>query len=117
MSKRTGPTNQRTQNLIKLLKTQQAQIWKRLAKEFGKATRKRREVNLSKIQRYAREKDFVLVPGKVLGTGKLTKPIKIAALNFSKSAEEKIIAAGGKIIELEKLIKDNPKGTDIRILG
>ena len=33
---------------------------------------------------------------KVLGDGELTAPLQIAAHHFSKSAEEKILKAGGK---------------------
>ncbi len=34
---------------------------------------------------------------KVLGNGELTKKLTVVATKFSKSAEEKILAAGGKI--------------------
>jgi large subunit ribosomal protein L15 len=34
---------------------------------------------------------------KVLGGGELTAPLQIAAHHFSKSAEEKIATAGGKV--------------------
>ncbi len=38
---------------------------------------------------------------KILGDGEVTKKLKISAHRFSKSAEEKITAAGGSI---EKLV-------------
>ena len=34
---------------------------------------------------------------RILGNGELTKKLTVQAMGFSKSAEEKIIAAGGKI--------------------
>ena len=34
---------------------------------------------------------------KVLGNGEITKPLTIKAKKFTKSAEEKIVAAGGKV--------------------
>jgi large subunit ribosomal protein L15 len=37
---------------------------------------------------------------KVLGDGELTKRLKVSAHRFSKSAREKIAAAGGEVIEL-----------------
>lgn len=37
------------------------------------------------------------MPVKVLGDGKITKPVTIKAHSFSESAEKKITAAGGKI--------------------
>ena len=34
---------------------------------------------------------------RILGNGELTKKLTVQAMGFSKSAEEKIIAAGGKV--------------------
>jgi len=38
---------------------------------------------------------------KILGDGELTKKLTVSAHRFSKSAEEKITAAGGKVVKLE----------------
>jgi large subunit ribosomal protein L15 len=37
---------------------------------------------------------------KILGDGEITKKLTVAAHRFSKSAEEKITAAGGKVVKL-----------------
>jgi large subunit ribosomal protein L15 len=42
---------------------------------------------------------------KILGYSKLTKKFKITANSFSKKAAEKIKAAGGEVIKLNKTIK------------
>ena len=60
-------------------------------------------INLSKIEKLAEKKgqDYVFDASKfdkVLGTGKLTKKIKITSKSFSKSAIEKIQAVGGESI-------------------
>lgn len=34
---------------------------------------------------------------RILGNGELTKKLTVQAMGFSKTAEEKIIAAGGKV--------------------
>jgi len=39
-------------------------------------------------------------PVKILGDGELTKPLVVKAHKFSKSAKEKIEAAGGKAVEI-----------------
>ena len=39
---------------------------------------------------------------KILGDGELTKKLSVTATKFSKSASEKITAAGGEVIELPK---------------
>ena len=43
-------------------------------------------------------------PFKILGDGELKKPFTVHAFSFSKSAEEKIVKAGGKI---ERITKDS----------
>ena len=87
MVKRTGPTNKNTQLLIQLLRkessTQKSDIWRRIADDLEKSTRQRREVNLSKISRFTKPQETIIVPGKVLGTGALTHELIIAALAFS----------------------------------
>ncbi len=44
---------------------------------------------------------------KVLGTGKLTKPLEIEAEFFSKNAKIKIKEAGGKVIESGQKLNEN----------
>ena len=82
-----------------------------------KSSRNWPEVNLDRISKYTRENETVLIPGKVLSTGNLSKKITIAAWSFSDKSQEKIKKAGGKYLSIEDLIKNNPKGENIRILG
>lgn len=44
---------------------------------------------------------------KVLGTGKLTKPLEIEAEFFSENAKIKIKEVGGKVIELGQKLNEN----------
>ena len=74
-------------------------------------------MNLSRIDRYANANDTVLVPGKLLAAGAITKPVKVAAYGFSTAAVEKISAAGGECISIESLAETNPKGTNVKIIG
>ena len=115
--KRTGATNPIMQKQIAELKTLRVPIWQKLAYELDRATRKRREVNLSRINRYAKEHEVVLVPGKVLGAGTITKKITIAAWNFSGKAIEAIKKAGGTVLTINELVKKYPTGKGIRIIG
>lgn len=117
---RTGPTNPELKNLITDLKRlsieQNKKIWKRIASDLEKPTRSRRIVNLIKIDRYAKEDETVLVPGKVLAGGDLTKKTTIAAYQFSDSALEKINKIG-KAITIKELMETNPGGNKVRIIG
>ena len=94
-----------------------APIWKDIAERLAKPKRLYAEVNVAKIQRYANEGETVLVPGKVLGGGKINKAVTVAALSFSETAKRKIIEAGGKCITIKELIESNPKGSGVRIMA
>ncbi len=61
--------------------------------------------------------ETVVVPGKVLGDGSLDHKLEIAAFKFTQSAKEKIKKAGGKFMSISELIKKNPKGSNVRIIG
>ena len=61
--------------------------------------------------------DVIIVPGKVLSVGTLSKNITIAALQFSADAQRKIVDAKGKIMTIPELLQQNPEGKNVRILG
>lgn len=105
------------QELKKESSKQKMPLWKRIASDLEKPTRQRRIVNLSKINRYCKENDIVIVPGKVLGTGELDKKLTIAAYKFSESATEKIKNAKGTSLELLELLQKKPDTKNIKIIG
>jgi ribosomal protein L18E len=74
--------------------------------------KKKTEVNVYKLEKLCNDGDNVIVYGKVLGDGEITKRINVYALGFSKSAKEKIIKAGGNVRKLKEL-KSIPKGIKI----
>jgi large subunit ribosomal protein L18e len=92
-------------------------VWKALHKNLSRPTRKRVEVNLSKLERHANAGDIILVPGVLLGSGNLTKKITVSAFRASGSAIEKIKASGSKYIPIEELIKKHPDGKKVKVLG
>ena len=93
-----------------------AAIWRDIAKRLEKPRRNWAETNLSKLDRYAAEGETILVPGKVLAAGNITKKITVAAYSFSAAAEEAINAAGGKTMTIAALMAENPKGSKVRIM-
>jgi len=120
MAKRTGPTSLTLKLLLidlsKLYKKEKVNLWKRLEYELSKSSRNRREINLYKIDQYAKDGETVVVPGKVLSKGDLNKKLTVAAFKFSSEAKSKINKVG-KAISIQQLMKDNPKGKKVRILG
>ena len=121
MTKKNNKTNPMLITLIHELKKQssenEAPIWKDIAVRLEKSSKNWPEVNLNRISKNISEKETALIPGKVLSTGDLTKKVSIAAWSFSEKSEGKIKKAGGKTMTINELMKSNPKGKDIRILG
>jgi large subunit ribosomal protein L18e len=118
--KRTGPTNPILKKLIQDLREKSFEInsnfLQDIAEKLNKPRRQRVEVNLSHIERHAKKDETVIVPGVVLGFGELTKPVIVSAWRFSNPAEEKIKKAKGKTLTIRDLMKENPKGTKVKIL-
>lgn len=112
--------NQQTQMLIQELKKtaieQKAPLWKRIAEDLEAPSKQRRIVNVFKIDANAKEGEIIIVPGKVLGEGDLTKKVTVAALSFSDQAVGKI-SKQGKTMTIQELMKSNPKASKVRILG
>ena len=112
-------TNPRLEGLIADLKAASrnggGDVWADIAARLEKPRRTHAEVNLGRIERYAREDETVLVPGKVLGSGALRKDVTVAAVDFSGSARTKIDAVG-EAIDLEEAVENNPDGADVRVI-
>jgi large subunit ribosomal protein L18e len=112
-------TNPRLSSLIADLKSAArnsgGDVWSDVAERLAKPRRTHAEVNLGRIERYAREDETVVVPGKVLGSGTLRKEITVAAVDFSGTAEAKIQQVGDTM-KLEQALEDNPDGTDVRVI-
>lgn len=111
-------TNSELLKLIRALrKNREGKIWRDLAERLSKPRSRRAVVNVSRINRYTVEGDVVVVPGKVLGAGKLTHPVCVAAFSFSKTARGKILEAGGECITIQELMERNPRGSNVKIIG
>ena len=116
MSQKTNP---RLQRLIaecrRVARREDAAIWDDVATRLEKPRRTHAEVNLGRIDRYARENETVVVPGKVLGSGALRTPVTVAAVDFSGTATTKIDQIG-EAIGLEQVLERNPAGTGVRVI-
>lgn len=116
----TGPTNPVLRSLVRRLREEgrkrKARVWLELAERLSRPRRSRGEVNLSQLERYAGEGETVVVPGKVLAAGRLTKSLRVAAFRFSAPARRKIAGAGGEALSLVQLLEQNPEGKGLRIV-
>ncbi len=116
MKKITKTNNLLLELVTELKKTstsKKAKIWKVIAEELLKPTRKMREVNIDKINRLTKENEVIVVPGKVLGNGNLDHKVTVSAFNFSESAKKKL----SNVLSIQDLMKKNPKGSGVRIIA
>ncbi|MEF8776649.1 MAG: 50S ribosomal protein L18e [Haloarculaceae archaeon] len=113
-------TNPRLSSLIADLKSAArssgATVWDDVAERLEKPRRSHAEVNLGRIERYAEAEETVVVPGKVLGSGVLSKEVTVAAVDFSGTAETKIDQVG-ETVRLEQAIENNPEGSNVRVIA
>ncbi|MDE1865172.1 MAG: 50S ribosomal protein L18e [Candidatus Micrarchaeota archaeon] len=63
-----------------------AKLWKRVLELSAVPARSRRSVNIYKINKYTKDGDNVVVPGKVLSEGRMDHKVNITAIEFSASA-------------------------------
>ena len=119
--KPTGPTNPITRKLIVALekqsKKEKTAIWADVADRIGKSTRRIAAVNLGKLEKYCEKGDTIIIPGKLLAQGAITKAITIGAFKASAAGKKKVEAAGGKVMTITELMKRNAKGSKVRIMG
>ena len=119
--KRPKSTNTELLSVVRLLKKKstdnRAGIWRDVAKKLSTSKRRRVAVNLSRLNRHTEAKETVIVPGKVLGAGRLDHPINVAAFTFSEQAKAKILKVKGKCLSIQELVKKNPQGTNVKIMG
>jgi len=119
--KKRKPDNPQLLELIRFLKKvskeNDAKIWSTMANSLSKSRSTRVSVNLSRINRHTEKGEVVVVPGKVLGSGNINHPVTVAAFAFSAAAREKIKQAKGKYSTFPELVKKNPKGSNVKIMG
>ncbi|MFB6469901.1 MAG: 50S ribosomal protein L18e [Vulcanisaeta sp. AZ3] len=116
----TGPTNEELRMLIRFLRRAaneyKAGIWDYVADLLERPTRRRVEVNIGRINRLVSDGDVVVVPGKVLGYGTLSKRVTIAAWSFSKGALGVISRVGAEAIPIPELVRRNNKGSNVKVI-
>ncbi len=116
-NRKTNPILLETINdLKKASRENDAPIWRDIAKRLEKPRNNWAEVNISKLA-LLKEGETAVVAGKLLGAGIIDRPVKVAAFSCSESAAKKIGDMGGKVLTLIELMNENPKGTDVRIMG
>ena len=120
MAKKTQTTNQVLFDTIRDLKKVSTKtgtkVFRAVAEKLSAPASQRAQVNLSKLERVTSDKDVVIIPGKLLGDGVITKKVTVIAFTASESAVAKLTAAGGKFVTIRDYVKGKPD-TKIKIIG
>lgn len=90
--------------------------WFNLAHILSGSTNTHSALNLSEIDAQTKAGDTVIIAGKVLSSGNLTKKVRICALSASKSAIDKIKKDKSEFVSILDEIKKNPKAEGVRII-
>jgi large subunit ribosomal protein L18e len=102
--------------LRKAAKSNEAPIWAYVADLISAPRRQRVAVGVGKLNRLVNDGDVVVVPGKLLGSGRLQKKVTVAALAASRTAAEAVLESGGRLVPISALVRENPKGTNVKIV-
>ena len=111
----TGPSDHYNRVLIRTLWKTKRRIWRKLSKKLSGPRQNRVEANLYRINNKTQKDDTIVIPGKVLANGDLNHKLTIACLSCSKPAKKKIESSGSKLITIEELLEQNPKGTNVKV--
>ena len=90
--------------------------WLPIAKTIASSRRKYSSVNLSEIDRQTTAGDTVVVIGKVLGSGDISKKVRVCAFGFSSSALEKLKKSKSEPVSILEEIKKNTKAEGLKII-
>lgn len=90
--------------------------WFSLAHILSGSSSKLSAVNLSELDAKTTAGDTVVIPGKVLGSGNLTKKIRICALSASLETLEKLKKSKSEFVTILDEIKKNPKAEGIKLI-
>ncbi len=94
-----------------------APVWASVADRLERARHQTAAVNVGQLDRIAAADQTLVVPGKVLAEGELSKKVTVAAFSYSSTARAKIQAAGGSTLTIHDLVHAHPDGAGVRIVA
>jgi len=113
-NKNRRKTNMEIVETIKL--ATKSPTWFKVAHILSGPKRHQIDVNLSQLDKDSKAGDTIVIPGKVLSQGELTKKLRLCALSFSEKALEKMKKTKSEAVTILEEIQKNPKGEGIKVL-
>ncbi len=99
-----------------IIAAKKSKAWLEVAGILAGPRRNRANLNLEEINKEMKEKEILVIPGKILSQGEINKKGKLVSLTCSKKAREKLLKAGIEYSNIFEEIKKNPEGKNMRIL-
>lgn len=90
--------------------------WKEVAALVSGPTRRYSSKNLFEIDAETKLGDTVVIVGKVLSKGELSKKVRICSLSISERALEKLKGSKSEFVSIAEEIEKNPKMEGVRVL-
>jgi len=90
--------------------------WLKIADILSRPRRKKSILNLDQIDNQTKEGDTIVVPGKVLGEGNVTKKLRIVALQFSEEARKKLKDKKCEVVTIKQEIEKNKDAKGVKII-
>jgi len=103
--------------LRRTARSHKAPIWTSVADRLERPRHQALPVNVGHLERLTDAGETVVVPGKLLAEGRLSKKLTVAAFAYSKEARGKIHAAGGVAISVHDLLRTRPDGAGVRLFA
>ena len=79
-------------------------LCKKIIAYAKRPTRRRVEVNLYDLDMYTKPDENVIVPGKILSTGKISHKVNISAMEFSQKALDSLKQSKCNIVDIEEML-------------
>lgn len=115
--KKTSPEVTETiDTLLRVSRESNFIMWRDVARRLSGGKRRYASINVGRLNDLSEDGETLIVPGSVLGEGKLTKKVVIAGVRASKVALEKISSSGSTFKKLKDLASENPKPSNARIM-
>lgn len=114
-SKRKG--NEVLVDTIRAAKKTDSKFWIGVASVLSAPRRSKVAVNLSELDADTKEGDTIVVPGKVLSRGDVSKKIAIVAFDFSDEAKSKLLKTKSQVLSIADEIKKNPEAKGLRMFS
>ena len=93
------------------------EAWNSVGAVISGSRRNQINTNVEDLNKTESNEKVIVVPGKVLSQGEISKKVKVVALSFSEKAKEKLIKAGCEVSSILEEIKSNPSAKGVVVFS